>query len=146
MPGDQQVLFQGFSAKQKSAFLGLATPRRYPVQAMVAREDEMGSEMLIVEEGELSVWVRGVKINEAGEGAVLGVSALIEPHARTASLVAETEVRVLHFARDRVLRYLEGVSPKLFQVFFVNAFQIHLNLVRQCEERIVQLSRELESP
>ena len=99
--------------------------------------------MFFVEEGIVSVWVRGVKVNEVKAETVLGVSSLIEPHLRTASLIAETRVQVLRFSRARVLKFLETIPPKVFQQFFINAFQIHMNLIGRCEERIVQLTREL---
>ncbi len=145
MPGDTQLLFQDFTPAQKEAFLELGAPERHPVQAVLLKEYPVGSEMLIIEEGVVSVWVRDVKINEVGAGSIVGVSALIEPHPRTATLIAETEVGLRRFTRAKVLKHLEGVSAKLFQTFFVNAFRIHINLVRLCEERIVQLDRELNT-
>ncbi len=145
MPSDRQILFQDFSEVQKQAFLELGAPERHAVQTTVVKEGQVGSEMLIVEEGILSVWVRDTKVNEVGVERVMGVSSLIEPHPRTVTLVAETEVSLLRFTRSRVLEHLETVSPKLFHAFFVNAFRIHVNLVRQCEERIVQSDHELNT-
>ena len=145
MPGDREILFQDFSAKQKQAFLQLGTAERYAPQAEILKAGEVGSEMLMVEDGIISVWVRDVKVNEVGAESILGVSALIEPHERTASLIAETEVNVLLFRRPKVLKHLETVSAKLFHSFFVNAFHINMNLIRVCEERIVQLSQELDA-
>lgn len=145
MPSDRQLLFQDFTPAQKQAFLALGALERYAVQGVLLKENPVGSEMLIIEEGVVSVWVRDVKINEVGAESIVGVSALIEPHPRTATLIAETEVRLRRFARARVLKHLEGISAKLFHTFFVNAFRIHMNLVRQCEERIVLLDRELNT-
>jgi len=143
MPSDQEILFQDFSKMQKQAFLHLGTAVRYAPQAVILKEGEVGSDMLIVADGIISIWVRDVKINEVGAESVLGISALIEPHARTVSLIAETEVDVLLFRRAKVLAHLETVSLKLFHSFYVNAFHTHMNLIRACEERIVQLSHEL---
>ncbi len=143
MPSDQDVLFDGFSEAQKRDFLALASSRRYTPPAVVLREGEMGSEMLLVEDGQLSIWVRDAKINEVEAGSILGISSLIEPHQRTASLRAETPASVLVFTRPKVLEYLSRATPKLFQLFFANAFRIHLNLIDQCEDRIVKLSQEL---
>lgn len=144
MPRDQDVLFQGFSEVQKLAFLELATPAHFAVRAEMLKEGELGNDMLLLREGIASVWVRDVKINEVGADSILGISALVEPHGRTASLIAETQVETLRFTRAAVLGHLEAASLKLFHQFFVNAFRIHMNLVRQCEERIVKLARELD--
>ena len=145
MPGDRHLLLQDFTSAQREAFLGMGALERHPVQAVLLEEHLVGSEMLIIEEGVVSVWAGDVKINEVCADSIVGISALIEPHPRTATLVAEAEVRVRRFARAKVLKHLEGVSAKLFHTFFVNAFRIHMNLVRQCEERIVQLDRELNA-
>ncbi len=145
MPSDREIFFQGFSKEQKQTLLDLAEPEHYAIQAAVVQEGKEGSNTFIVEEGIVSVWVRDVKVNELGPESVLGVSALIEPHTRTASLIAEIEVRVLRLERSKMLEYLETVPSKLFHQFFVNAFRIHMKLVRRCEERIVQLSRELNA-
>jgi len=146
MSTDLEILFEGFSAEQKRAFLDMATPsRRYAVQNVVLKEREWGSEMLLVEDGVLSVWASDVKVGEVRKGSVLGVSTLIEPHLRTATLVAETEARVMWFERSRVLAHFETAPLRLLQVFFVSAFRIHLSLIERCEERIVQLTRELHA-
>lgn len=123
--------------------MALGAAEEYGPQEVILKESDLGSEMLLVEEGIISVWVKGAKVNEIGPECILGVSSLLEPHPRTAHLVAETEARVLHFKRPRVLKHLETATSKLFHTFFVNAFNIHMNLIRQCEERIVQLSLEL---
>ena len=143
MPSDREILFRHFSQAQAHAFISLGIQEDYPIQAMILKEGEMGSDMLLIEEGLASVWSRDVKINEVKADNVLGVSALIEPHRRTASLIAETEIHVRRFGRSEVLDYLETIPSKLSHQFFVDAFHVHLRLVRRCEERVVQLAHGL---
>ncbi len=143
MAGERDLLFRDFTTAQRQAFLSLGVAQVHPVQSVLLEETTTGSEMLFIDEGAVSVWVKNAKINELGPNSVVGVSALIEPHPRTARLVAETEVQTRRFGRSRVLQHLEQVSPALFHRFFVNAFEIHMNLIHQCEERIVALSRQL---
>ena len=123
----------------------MGTLRHYAPQAVIFREGEMGNDMVSVEEGIISIWIQETKVNEIGFGSILGISSLIAPHPRTASLIAETEVDVRSFRRGPTLEHLGTISPTLFDSFFFNAFHIHMNLIRQCEERIVQLSQELIS-
>ena len=145
MNSDRETLFDGFSHSQRQAFLDQGKREHYSLQSQILKGGEIGSEMLLIEAGAASVWVQDTKVNEVGVGRVIGVSTLIEPHPRTATLVAETDLSALRFSRTAILQHLEKVSPKLFQTFFLNAFRIHVNLVRQCEERIVQLSHELSA-
>lgn len=145
MPTDLEILFHGFSKARRQAFLELGAPERHGARSAILREGAGGSDMLIVQDGIVSVWVRDVKVNEVRMESVLGASSLIEPHPRTASLIAETEVALLRFTRPKVLEFLETVPPRVFHQFFVNAFHIHMNLVSRCEERIVRLSQELSA-
>lgn len=145
MASDREILFSGFSEGQRRAFLELGKRERHPLQAVLLREGEPGSDMLLVEEGVLSIWVRDTKVSEVGADSVMGATALVEPHPRTATLVAETEVGVRRFARAEVMTHLDTLPHRLAHLFFINAFRIHINLIRRCEERIIQLSQELQS-
>jgi len=145
MLSDSDILFHGFSDTQKQGFLDLATLENYGNQDVIVKAGEPGSEMLLVVSGVVSVWVNSVKVGEARPESVLGVSTVIEPHPRTATLIAETGARVCVFERSKMLGYLETLPPALFHRFFVNAFHIHMKLIQRCEERVVQLAHELNS-
>lgn len=143
MPTDRDVLFDGLTGDQREAILRLGVAQRYAPQAEIMQEGAMGSGMLIVLDGLVSVWSHDVKVNEVEAGSVVGVSALIDPHPRTVTLIAETMTNVLQFSRARMLRHLEEAPPELLERFFANAFRVHVNLVRACEERIVRLTHQL---
>lgn len=145
MPSDGEILFQGFSEAQRKGFLDLAIPETYAVQDVIVKVGDRGSDMLIVETGVVSVWVREIKVNEVRSDSVLGISTIIEPHPRTTTLIAETPVRVRLFERSKMLAYLESLPSKLFHQFFINAFHIHIKLIQRCEERVVQLAQELKT-
>jgi len=97
----------------------------------------------MVELGEVSIWMKGVKLARVGAGAVLGASSLIEPHRRTATVMAEDYVRALIFRREDVLQFFKSRPPRLFQQFFLNSFRAHMNLVRRCNDVIADLDRRL---
>lgn len=143
MASDRELLFKGFSEVERQAFLALGKQERHPIRALLLKEGELGSDMLLIEEGLLSIWARDVKVSEVGPDSILGITALVEPHERTASLVAETEVEARRFMRSAVLAHLEALPERLAHLFYINAFRIHMNLIRRCEERLIQLSREL---
>ena len=143
MASDRELLFNGFPEEERRAFLELGKQECHPIRTILLKEGELGSDMLLIEEGLLSIWARDVKVGEVGTDSVLGITALVEPHERTASLVAETEVEVRRFMRSAVLAHLETLPDRLAHLFYINAFRIHMNLVRRCEERLIQLSREL---
>ena len=143
MARDLDILLSGFPESERKAFCEVGRPRDYTLHQVLAREEEPGSTMFVIELGEISIWMKAVKLARVGAGAVIGASSLIEPHRRTATVMAEDYVRALVFRREDVLRFFKPRSPRLFQRFFLNSFRAHLNLVRRCNEVIVDLDRRL---
>ncbi len=143
MPRDYDILLNGFSDAERKAFHQVARPRDYTLHQILVHEGEMGSSMYMVELGEVSIWRKGVKLARQGAGAVLGASSLIEPHRRTATVMAEDYVRALIFRREDVLQFFKTRPPRLFQRFFLNSFRAHMNLVRRCNDVIADLDRRL---
>ena len=142
MPRDFDILLTGFSDVERKAFHQVGHVRDYTLHQTLVQEEEVGSSMYLVELGEVSIWMKGVKLAVVGAGAVLGASSLIEPHQRTASVMAEDYVRALIFRREDVLHFFKPRSPRLFQQFFLNSFRAHLSLVRRCNDVIIDLERQ----
>lgn len=145
MPRDFDILLNGFSDAERKAFQQIGRPKDYTLHQTLLQEGEMGSSMYVIELGEVSIWMKGVKLARLGAGVVLGASSLIEPHRRTASVMAEDYVRALVFRREDVLQFFKPRPPRLFQRFFLNSFRAHMNLVRRCNDVIVELDRRLRA-
>ena len=120
MPSDKQILVHRFTEAQKRSFLELGIPDQFAIQAVILKEGEWGNDMLMVVEGVVSAWVQNAKVGEVVVETVLGAPCLIVPHPRTATLIAETEVRVLRFGRDSVQEYFDAAPSNLYQQFLVN--------------------------
>ena len=56
----------------------------------------------LITEGEVSVRKGGVEIATLGPGAVVGESAIVNRTLRSATVVALTPLKVVHFTRDTV--------------------------------------------
>lgn len=143
MPRDYDILLNGFPDDDRKAFHQVGRNRDYTLHQVLLQEEEMGSSMYMVELGEVSIWMKGVKLARMGAGAVLGASSLIEPHRRTATVMAEDYVRALIFRREDVLQFFKTRPPRLFQRFFLNSFRAHMSLVRRCNDVIADLDRRL---
>ena len=143
MPRDYDILLSGFPEADRKAFYQVGRDRDYTLHQVLVHEEEMGSSMYMVELGEVSIWAKGVKLTRLGAGAVLGASSLIEPHRRTATVMAEDYVRALIFRREDVLQFFKSRPPRLFQRFFLNSFRAHMSLVRRCNDVIADLDRRL---
>lgn len=68
--------------------------RRVPAGTALVREGDPGDELYLVLDGLLNVESGGRTIAQVGPGAILGELALLEGGRRTATLVAQTPVRV----------------------------------------------------
>jgi CRP-like cAMP-binding protein len=56
----------------------------------------------LITEGEVSVRKGGVEIATLGPGAVVGESAIVNNTLRTATVVAVTPLKVVHFTSERI--------------------------------------------
>src|SRR5918994_1182972 len=56
----------------------------------------------LITEGEVSVRKRGVEIATLGPGSVVGEGAIVNRTLRSATVVALTPLRVVHFTSERI--------------------------------------------
>ena len=92
---------------------GGATRRieRFPAGAVLVKEGEPGSEVLLILDGIVLVERGGERLAEYGPGALLGERAHLEGGIRTSSNIAVTPCRVALFEADLVDRaHLEELS------------------------------------
>ena len=74
-------------------------------------QGDPGTLCYVIVEGEASVYVRGEHVASVGPGAMVGEMALIDHRPRTATVVADTEMKVLRF-RTQAFRTLLDEMPK----------------------------------
>ena len=63
----------------------------------------------LITEGEVSVRKGGVEIATLGPGAVVGESAIVNRTLRSATVVALTPLRVVHFTAERIEELADAV-------------------------------------
>ena len=63
----------------------------------------------LITEGEVSVRKGGVEIATLGPGAVVGESAIVNRTLRSATVVALTPLRVVHFTAERIEELVDEV-------------------------------------
>ena len=105
-------LFSKFTNRQLKELAGLGT--LVPVEAgrEVTVVGKPGSEWFVVVSGQASCRVGGCEVATFGPGDFFGELSLIDGCARSASVVAETPMRLLDFNRGEFGRLLE-VAPSL---------------------------------
>ena len=78
--------------------------RKLASGSLLTEQGQPGSEIYLLLDGVLSVWVDGAEVGELGPGAILGERALLEEGRRTATLRAVTDCVVAAAAQDQIDR------------------------------------------
>ncbi|UCG64866.1 MAG: cyclic nucleotide-binding domain-containing protein [Deltaproteobacteria bacterium] len=89
----------------------------FPDQATIFEEGKYGDWVYIVMEGRVKTKKRTSKgmltINTLGEGSVLGELPFLRRTRRTASVIADGEVKLGLLDKDRLEKEYEALSPQL---------------------------------
>ncbi len=117
-------LFNGCPARELARFDSLMTKLALPPSTVLTRESEPGHEFFIIADGRAHVRRGSQLVATVGRGSFVGEMALLDGGARSATVVAATdlEVYVLNAAEFRAL--LHG-SPN-----------VALNMLRSMSQRL----------
>jgi CRP-like cAMP-binding protein len=85
-------LFEAFDDTQLDRLAGEFFERSYRAGETLAGEGDSGRSFFVLEEGEVSVAVRGDVVGTLGPGSNFGEIALIDKQARSATITANTDV------------------------------------------------------
>jgi CRP/FNR family transcriptional regulator, cyclic AMP receptor protein len=105
------AFFDGFSNDDLSRVLQLAEEVVAETGAVLIDQGRVGQECFVILEGEAGVYVSGEHVATNGPGSMIGEMALIEHRPRNATVVAETEMRLLGFD-TRAFKILLEEMPK----------------------------------
>ncbi len=103
--------FEGFSDVDLHRVLELSDQMEARQGTVLVDQGDPGTLCYVIVEGEASVYVRGEHVASVGPGAMVGEMALIDHRPRTATVVADAEMKVLRF-RTQAFRTLLDEMPK----------------------------------
>jgi CRP-like cAMP-binding protein len=92
--GSPSPLFAGLSRRQLALASRLSTQLEIPAGRVLAREGSVGTEFIVVLDGQVDVLCQDDLVATRGPGTPLGEIALLSGRPRTATLVARTPLRV----------------------------------------------------
>ena len=101
------ALFSGCSGAELSKVASLTTEHRAQPGQVLATLDEPGLEFFVIIEGQATATRKDVQLATLGPGAFFGELALLDGGKRTATVVADTDMRLLVLSRSEFnsLRY-----------------------------------------
>lgn len=112
-------LFSDLEKRELEELSGSLKDRTFRAGETVAQEGQGGVGFFVIEDGEARVSVRGEDRGRLGPGDYFGEVALIAETDRTATIVAETELRCLGMTFWDFRPFVEGngkVAWKMLQV------------------------------
>lgn len=111
-------LFQELTKKELSALAGAAKEVNHPAGAILAKEGDQGLGFFLIAEGTAKVSVDGRTRRKLGPGDSFGEISLLDEGPRTATVTAETPVRlygITSWVFKRVVSENPAVAMKLLK-------------------------------
>jgi CRP-like cAMP-binding protein len=87
-------LFSRCTSRQRRAMARHAQIAELPAGVDLIKEGEPGDALFVIIEGNAIITKNGVELNRAGPGAYFGELAILDGEPRSATVVAETDVKV----------------------------------------------------
>jgi CRP-like cAMP-binding protein len=88
-------LFKGLPKRHLRSIARVTSVSRHPAGSSIVEEGKPGSTFYAVAEGKAKIVRRGRTLHRIGPGDFFGEIALLDPGPRSASVIAETDVRCL---------------------------------------------------
>ncbi len=103
--------FEGFSNDDLHRVVDLSQQMEATSGTVLVDQGDPGTQCYVIVEGQASVYVRGEHVASSGPGSMVGEMALIDHRPRTATVVADTRMKLLRFG-TREFRTLLDEMPK----------------------------------
>ena len=109
-------LFSKCTNRQLQEIVDVATELTFPAGEALVRQGEVGFDMFIILDGTVSVTRDGERVATLTAGDAVGELAVLSGHPRSATVEAETELRILDLTHpdfDRLLDDIPGLAKHL---------------------------------
>jgi CRP/FNR family transcriptional regulator, cyclic AMP receptor protein len=103
--------FHDFTDDELGQVLDAATYLTVPAHWALMAEQQPADKAYLILSGEVSVRRQGEEVARLGAGEVIGEMALVNHRLRSATVVADTPLEVLHFT-DETVASLNGRIPR----------------------------------
>lgn len=135
----ESVLLNGFSPDDKIDFMALCSIYKYDVSENIPMNDKKANSILLVESGEVSVWLSGTSIDFLRKWDTWNEESFILNSTINCKLRAETAVKLRLFDRKKLLDFFGYKGEKLLKKFMINLANCMFIKWRKSVQRIVML-------
>lgn len=132
----QIPIFGGLTVGEAAEFFDVALEAEAKKGELLFKEGDDGDSLLVILEGEVVVTRKGVELARLGKHAVVGEMSLVDDgEARSATVTAGSDVKVLKVPSKRVQKLLKGDN--------VAALKVVSNLARVMSKRLAAINEKL---
>jgi CRP-like cAMP-binding protein len=124
-------LFEACSSRQLRAIARIAEAQEVPAGTVLARTGEPGDRFFVIVDGSARIEVSPQNKNRMGPGSFFGEMSLLDGEPRSATVTADTDMRVLVIPRREFVTLLREV-PSLTERMLVTLCQ----RLRQAEKAL----------
>jgi CRP/FNR family transcriptional regulator, cyclic AMP receptor protein len=145
-------LFQGLDPDDLNALAGSVSERHFKAGELIMNLGDLGSEMYIVAEGNVNIFLPGdesrrVSLKDVARGEFFGELALFDAKPRSASALATTAAVLVELSRDTLSTYLsrrpraamailETMSERLRETNSLLSARVTKNVVQEIESNL----------
>lgn len=105
------AFFEGFSPEELARVAALGDEVEALAQAVLVDQGDAGTDCYVIVEGHAGVYKSGEFITQSGPGTMVGEMALVDHRPRTATVVADTDMKLLRFHAPQFRQLLDEM-PK----------------------------------
>jgi CRP-like cAMP-binding protein len=123
----QVQLFSTCSKRDLARIAALSTEVEVPAGTVLMRQGDPGRECFVIEEGKARAAIRGKKSRTMGPGECFGEMALLDAAPRSATVTAETDMKLVVLGSREFSTLLEDVPTVTRKVLAAVAERLRSN-------------------
>lgn len=139
-------LFRNFPADSFREFLECGTLEHFNQgQVVISEQENLTNRGWLVTKGSISIYLNGVQIERIKEGDFLGETFIFKKRRNPVTVRAESDVSMISFHREPILKYFRDRSDRLFKLFIMNMLQYQNDQLFRVHEKYTRLYKAADS-
>ena len=132
-------MLHGFTQEEKVDFMALGRIRRFEAGQTITLDNENLSSIILVESGELSVWLSNTTVDYLRKNDTWAEENFILANSLVTTLRSETACNIRFFDRKKLLDFFAYKGERLMKRFMINIINCLFSKWRKSIQRIVML-------
>lgn len=112
----EMPLFANLSDEQVDRITEISTEVAFSPGEVIVDQGDPGTACYVIVSGTASVYVRGEYVTTSGRGSMIGEIALVDHRPRTATVLADSDLKTLQFNSDAFRVVLEEMPQASEQI------------------------------